>query len=81
MSVQVKLSRLSNDDRLLHIYRAAARVIHQKGYDATSLNDIAEAAGTYQRGLVSLHQREAEPALQDNELCIGFARCGGSQAR
>ncbi|MBK9706514.1 MAG: helix-turn-helix transcriptional regulator [Acidobacteria bacterium] len=45
MSVQVKLSRLSNDDRLLHIYRAAAKVIHQKGYDATSLNDIAAVLG------------------------------------
>ena len=51
MSVQVKLSRLSNDDRLLHIYRSAARVIHQKGYDATSLNDIAEAVGLTKGGL------------------------------
>lgn len=51
MSVQVKLSRLSNDDRLLHIYRAAAKVIHQKGYDATSLNDIAEVLGITKGGL------------------------------
>ncbi|MBK8313745.1 MAG: TetR family transcriptional regulator [Acidobacteria bacterium] len=51
MSVQVKLSRLSNDDRLLHIYRAAAKVIHQKGYDATSLNDIAAVLGITKGGL------------------------------
>lgn len=48
---RIKLSKLGEDDRLLLIYRAAARVIHAKGYDATSLNDIAEAVGITKGGL------------------------------
>jgi AcrR family transcriptional regulator len=48
---QIKLSKLGEDDRLLLIYRAAAKVIHAKGYDATSLNDIAEAVGITKGGL------------------------------
>ena len=48
---RVKLSKLGEDDRLLLIYRAAAKVIHAKGYDATSLNDIAEAVGITKGGL------------------------------
>jgi TetR/AcrR family transcriptional regulator, cholesterol catabolism regulator len=48
---RVKLSKLGEDDRLLLIYRTAARVIHAKGYDATSLNDIAEAVGITKGGL------------------------------
>lgn len=48
---QVKLSRLSEEERLLLIYRAAARVIHRKGYDATSINDIADAVGITKGGL------------------------------
>ena len=48
---QRKLSRLGEDDRLLLIYQAAARVIHEKGFDATSLNEIAEAVGITKGGL------------------------------
>jgi AcrR family transcriptional regulator len=48
---RIKLSKLGEDDRLLLIYRAAARVIHAKGYDATSLNDIADAVGITKGGL------------------------------
>ena len=48
---RIKLSKLGEDDRLLLIYRAAAGVIHAKGYDATSLNDIAEAVGITKGGL------------------------------
>lgn len=48
---RVKLSKLGEDDRLLLIYRTAASVIHAKGYDATSLNDIAEAVGITKGGL------------------------------
>ena len=47
----VKLSRLGEDDRLLLIYQTAARVIHEKGYDATSLQDIADAVGITKGGL------------------------------
>lgn len=51
MSIQIKLSKLSEDERLQRIYRTAAKVIQEKGYDATSLNDIAEALGITKGGL------------------------------
>ena len=38
-------------DRLSEIYRAAAEIICEKGYDATSMNDIAEAVGITKAGL------------------------------
>jgi TetR/AcrR family transcriptional regulator, cholesterol catabolism regulator len=38
-------------DRLADIYRAAARIICEKGYDGTSMNDIAEAVGLTKAGL------------------------------
>jgi len=38
-------------DRLAEIYRAAAQIICDKGYDATSMNDIAEAVGITKSGL------------------------------
>ena len=36
---------------MLLIYQTAAKVIHAKGYDATSLNDIADAVGITKGGL------------------------------
>lgn len=47
----IKLSRLGEDDRLLLIYQTAARAVHEKGYDATSLNEIADAVGITKGGL------------------------------
>ena len=44
-------SASSEPDRLAEIYRAAAQVICEKGYDATSMNEIAEAAGITKAGL------------------------------
>src|SRR5262249_16040664 len=41
-------------DRLAEIYRAAAQIICEKGYDATSMNDIAEAVGITKSGLYHL---------------------------
>lgn len=41
----------SEPDRLAEIYRAAARIICEKGYDATSMNDIADAVGITKSGL------------------------------
>ena len=41
----------SETDRLSEIYRAAARIICEKGYDATSMNDIAEAVGITKAGI------------------------------
>ena len=39
------------DERLAEIYRAAAQIILRKGYDATSVNDIANALGMTKAGL------------------------------
>ena len=36
---------VSNNERLAEIYRTAAQIILRKGYDATSVNDIANALG------------------------------------
>ncbi len=37
--------------RASHIYHAAAEIMLQKGYEATSMNDIAEAAGLTKAGI------------------------------
>src|SRR5215210_6448938 len=39
------------NDRLAEIYRTAAQIILRKGYDATSVNDIADALGMTKAGL------------------------------
>ncbi len=39
------------DERLAEIYRTAAQIILRKGYDATSVNDIANALGMTKAGL------------------------------
>jgi AcrR family transcriptional regulator len=44
-------SASSESDRLAEIYRAAAQIICEKGYDATSMNEIAEAVGITKAGL------------------------------
>ncbi len=40
-----------NKERLAEVYRAAAQIILRKGYDATSINDIANALGMTKAGL------------------------------
>ena len=40
-----------NSERLAEIYRTAAQIILRKGYDATSVNDIANALGMTKAGL------------------------------
>ncbi|HEU4390591.1 MAG TPA: TetR/AcrR family transcriptional regulator [Blastocatellia bacterium] len=45
------LSAATEPDRLGEIYRAAAQIICDKGYDATSMNDIADAVGLTKAGL------------------------------
>src|ERR671934_2042270 len=40
-----------NSERLAEIYRTAAQIILRKGYDATSINDIANAVGMTKAGL------------------------------
>jgi AcrR family transcriptional regulator len=49
MKVQKKST--SNNERLAEIYRTAAQIILRKGYDATSVNDIANALGMTKAGL------------------------------
>jgi len=49
MKAQTK-SALTNE-RLAEIYRTAAQIILRKGYDATSVNDIANALGMTKAGL------------------------------
>ncbi len=39
------------EDRADHIYRVAAEVMCQKGYEATSMNDIADAVGLTKAGI------------------------------
>jgi AcrR family transcriptional regulator len=41
----------SGNERLAEIYRTAAQIILRKGYDATSVNDIANALGITKAGL------------------------------
>ena len=43
--------RSTEPNRLAEIYRAAARIICEKGFDGTSMNDIAEAVGLTKAGL------------------------------
>jgi len=40
-----------NNERLAEIYRTSAQIILRKGYDATSVNDIADALGMTKAGL------------------------------
>src|SRR2546426_12068005 len=39
------------DERLAEVYRTASQIILRKGYDATSINDIANALGMTKAGL------------------------------
>jgi AcrR family transcriptional regulator len=40
-----------NNERLAEVYRTAAQIILRKGYDATSINDIANGLGMTKAGL------------------------------
>src|SRR6266566_848375 len=42
---------LQSDSRAAEVYRTAAEIILQKGYDATSVSDIAQALGITKAGL------------------------------
>jgi TetR/AcrR family transcriptional regulator, cholesterol catabolism regulator len=49
--VKAAAQRLQIDGRAAEIYRTAARIILEKGYDATSVSDIAAALGITKAGL------------------------------
>ena len=47
----IKASSLFDDERSGFIYRTAAQMIYEKGFDATSMNEIAEALDLTKPGL------------------------------
>ena len=51
MSIKRERSPLTSDGRAAEVYRTAAQMILQKGYDATSVSDIASALGITKAGL------------------------------
>ena len=51
MSVKRERSPVPGDGRASEVFRTAAQVILQKGYDATSVSDIARALGITKAGL------------------------------
>jgi TetR/AcrR family transcriptional regulator, cholesterol catabolism regulator len=51
MKAKVQNKNSANLERLAEIYRTAAQIILRKGYDATSVNDIANALGMTKAGL------------------------------
>src|SRR5258705_13237151 len=51
MSIKRERSPVPSDGRASEVYRAAAEIILQKGYDATSVSDIAQALGITKAGL------------------------------
>src|SRR5437868_14591040 len=51
MSTRRERSALPSDGRAGEVYRTAAQMILQKGYDATSVSDIAQALGITKAGL------------------------------
>ena len=51
MSTRHEKRVLSADGRASEVFRTAAQIILQKGYDATSVSDIADALGITKAGL------------------------------
>lgn len=51
MSSYNKPPTVSDDDRAVEIYRKAAAIFHQRGYNATSMGDIAEIVDLTKGGL------------------------------
>ena len=57
LSVSKESTPSNSEMREAQIYRVAAELIQQKGYDATSMNDI-EKAETHQSGTLLLYRRQ-----------------------
>ena len=49
--MKTQKNQSTSNERLAEIYRTAAQIILRKGYDATSVNDIANALGITKAGL------------------------------
>jgi AcrR family transcriptional regulator len=51
MKLQKRAARVSEQDRRAEIYNAAAKIISEKGFDAMTMNDIAQAVGMTKAGI------------------------------
>lgn len=51
MKPQKKLVKVSEQDRRAEIYNAAAKIICEKGFDAMTMNEIAQAVGMTKAGI------------------------------
>jgi len=51
MTMKTQKKSVPNNERLAEVYRTAAQIILRKGYDATSISDIANALGMTKAGL------------------------------
>lgn len=51
ITMKTQKKSVPNNERLAEVYRTAAQIILRKGYDATSINDIANALGMTKAGL------------------------------
>jgi AcrR family transcriptional regulator len=67
---QRKQARLNGQVRLTEIYRAAAKIICEKGYDATSMSEIAEAVGITKAGVY--HHIPGKQDLLFAIMCYGL---------
>src|SRR5260370_13841377 len=59
----------TSNERLAEVYRTAAQIILRKGYDATSINDIANALGMTKAGFYNYINGK-------KELLLDFVNCG-----
>ena len=67
---QRKQPRLNGQVRLTEIYRAAAKIICEKGYDATSMSEIADAVGITKAGVY--HHIPGKQDLLFAIMCYGL---------
>jgi TetR/AcrR family transcriptional regulator, cholesterol catabolism regulator len=51
MKLQKRVAKVSEQDRRAEIYNAAAKIISEKGFDAMTMNDIAQAVGMTKAGI------------------------------
>ncbi len=70
-----------NNERLAEVYRTAAQIILRKGYDATSINDIANALGMTKAGLYHYINGKKELLFDIMNFGSGSARCRSGDAR
>lgn len=67
---QRKQARLNGQVRLSEIYRVAAKIICEKGYDATSMSEIADAVGITKAGVY--HHIPGKQDLLFAIMCYGL---------